>query len=483
MADGTVDSLNIQLSADADKAVRALNNLSSSLKAINSAFSKDVSGMRKFSKEIGTLSASIKSISNIPDISGITRTLNSLNNIRSGDLQKTADGINRVLNSFSQISASNLNDSGINKTVNALNRLFKVDMSRFNPSDFSRITDSISKLGSMPDVSNSINRFVSSLSRLASAGEKTGQSANSVLRLGQEVRKAAQEFQNIGNINDDINMFVQSIAKLASAGGKTSQTASGLKSLAQETLKFFNTMSKAPRISKNTIQMTQALAQLASAGGRVSTSTGKISNAFSKLASIGNKTLFAMKKIASGIASAFKQIGTSSKQVDTARFSLGSLLKTAIGFRLGYELLQFGQQAFELGSAITEVENVVDVAFGSMADKAYEFASTATEQYGLSELAAKQYAGTMMAMLNSTGVAQDAAAEMSTTLAGLAGDLASFYNISTDEAFMKLRSAIAGETEPMRQLGVNMTVKFLLRLYTAMYIESLRERMQKRCAA
>ena len=125
----------------------------------------------------------------------------------------------------------------------------------------------------------------------------------------------------------------------------------------------------------------------------------------------------------------------------------------------------------------------MDVAFGSMADKAYEFASTATEQYGLSELAAKQYAGTMMAMLNSTGVAQDAAAEMSTTLAGLAGDLASFYNISTDEAFMKLRSAIAGETEPMRQLGVNMTVKFLLRLYAAMYIETLRERMQKRCVA
>lgn len=483
MADGTVDSLNIQLSADADKAVRALNNLSSSLKAINSAFSKDVSGMRKFSKEIGTLSASIKSISNIPDISGITRTLNSLNNIRSGDLQKTADGINKVLNSFSQISASNLNDSGINKTVNALNRLFKVDMSRFNPSDFSRITDSISKLGSMPDISNSVNRFVSSIARLASAGSKTKDTADNIKRLGEQTRLAAQELKGIGNISNDLNMFVQSIGRLASAGNKTGQTASNLRNLANETYEFFKVMSKAPHISKNTIQMIQALAQLASAGGKVSTTTNTISKEFNKLTSIGGKTLSAMKKIASGITSAFKQIGTSSKHVDTARFSLGSLLKTAIGFRLGYGLLQFGQQAFELGSAITEVENVVDVAFGSMADKAYEFASTATEQYGLSELAAKQYAGTMMAMLNSTGVAQDAAAEMSTTLAGLAGDLASFYNISTDEAFMKLRSAIAGETEPMRQLGVNMTVKFLLRLYAAMYIETLRERMQKRCAA
>ena len=93
-----------------------------------------------------------------------------------------------------------------------------------------------------------------------------------------------------------------------------------------------------------------------------------------------------------------------------------------------------------------------------MADKAYEFASTAKEQFGLSELAAKQYSGTMMAMLNASGVARDAAAEMSIKLAGLAGDLASFYNISTDEAFYKLRSAIAGEVEPMRQLGVSMTV-------------------------
>ena len=204
-------------------------------------------------------------------------------------------------------------------------------------------------------------------------------------------------------------------------------------------------MAKAPHISENTIRMTQALAQLASAGGRVSTATNTISSAFNKLSSIGGKTLSAMKKVASGIVSAFKQIGNSGKHVDSARFSLGNLLKTAIGFRLGYGVLEFGRQAFELGSSITEVENVVNVAFGNMADKAYEFASTAKEQFGLSELAALNYSGTMMAILNSSGVAQDAAAEMSTTLAGLAGDLASFYNISQDNAWEKIMSGMAGK--------------------------------------
>ena len=423
MADGTVDNLNIQITAEAKSAEKSLDSLSATLLKVNRNLQSSVGTIRKVSKEVGTLKTAIDSILKIGNV--------------------------------------DFNSSGIGKTMNSLNRLLGADMSKFNTEGFKNITDTIRQFGNMPDISNSVNRFVSSIARLASAGSKTKGTADNIKRLGEQTRLAAQELKGIGNISNDLNMFVQSIGRLASAGNKTGQTASNLRNLANETYEFFKVMSKAPHISENTIRMTQALAQLASAGGKVSTATNTISKAFNKLTSIGGKTLSAMKKIASGITSAFKQIGTSSKHVDTARLSLGSLLKTAIGFRLGYGLLQFGQQAFELGSAITEVENVVDVAFGSMADKAYEFASTATEQYGLSELAAKQYAGTMMAMLNSTGVAQDAAAEMSTTLAGLAGDLASFYNISTDEAFMKLRSAIAGETEPMRQLGINMTVAAL----------------------
>ena len=462
MPDGTVDNLNIQVSADADQASKSLNSLVSTLNSVDREFSKNISGLRKFSKEIGVLSSSLKTLSGIkissPDLSGMTKLIDTLNKFDAGKAKSAADGIESVAKSFGDLSKTNFNDSGINKTLRAVNKLFRADFGKFNPDDFQKITNSISALGNMPDVSSSVNRFVSSLSRLANAGEKTGQSANEVLRLGEQTRLAAQKLKSVGGINEDVNLFVQSIGRLASAGAKTSQTASGLNSLAKETLEFFKAMQNAPKVSENTIRMTQALAQLATAGGKVGTSTNTITSAFNKLSSVGSKTMSVMRKVASGITSAFKQIGNSSSGLTKAQFSLVNLLKTAIGFQLGYGLLNFGKQAFELGSAITEVENVVDVAFGSMADKAYEFASTAKEQFGLSELAAKQYSGTMMAMLNASGVSRDAAAEMSTTLAGLAGDLASFYNIETDEAFYKLRSAIAGEVEPMRQLGVSMTV-------------------------
>lgn len=462
MAEGTVDNLNIQLSADADQAVKSLNNLASTLRSINTAFTKDISGMRKFSKEIGTLSASMKSLSKIkfsaPDMSGMTKMLKSLNSMNADGAKKTADGIEKVVNSFNNLGNANFNDSGINKTVNALNRLFKVDTSKFNPNDFVRITDSISKLGNMPDVSSGVNRFVSSLSRLANAGEKTGQSANSVLKLGEQTRLAAQKLQSVGTINDDVNLFVQSIGRLASAGGKTSQTASGLSALSKETLEFFKAMQNAPRVSENTIRMTQALAQLASAGGRVGTATNSVTSAFEKLSKAGTSTMNALKKASSGIVSALQRLTGAGKGVNSLSLSLGNLLKTAIGFNIGYGLLNFGKSMFTLGSDVTEVENVVDVAFGGMAQSAYDFASTAQEQFGLSELSALRYSGILMSMFNASGIAQRDAAEMSTTLTGLAGDLASFYNIDQDDAFTKLRSALAGEVEPMRALGVDMTV-------------------------
>lgn len=465
MADGTVGNLNIQLSADANKAVQSLNNLKSTLNSISTAFTKDISGMQKFSKEIRTLSASMRSIAKIkfsaPDMSGMNKMLKSLNGMDADGAKKTADGIEKVVNSFNKLGNANFNDSGINKTVNALNRLFKVDMSKFNPNDFVRITDSIAKLGNMPDVSSGVNRFVSSLSRLANAGAKTGQSASSILKLGEQTKLAAKQLQSVGTINDDVNLFVQSIGRLASAGSKTGQTASGLSSLSKETIEFFKTMQNAPRVSENTIRMTQALAQLATAGGRVGTATNTVTSSFSKLASIGDKTLSAMKKVSSGIVSAFKNIGGASGNLTKAQFSLSNLLKTAVGFRLGYGLLNFGKQAFEFGSDITEVENVVDVSFGKMSDMAYEFASTAKEQFGISELSALKFSGTLMAMFNSSGIAQEKAAEMSTMLTGLAGDLASFYNISQEDAFTKIRAGMSGQVMPLRQLGIDMTVASL----------------------
>lgn len=140
---------------------------------------------------------------------------------------------------------------------------------------------------------------------------------------------------------------------------------------------------------------------------------------------------------------------------------LGASLRgfaAAVGFAFGVAaVVRFGKACIETASNLQEVQNVVDVTFGAAAAKINEFAETAAMKFGLSELAAKRYTGTMGAMLKSMGFTEDAAADMSIEMAKLAGDMASFYNLDADEAFAKIRSGISGETEPLKQLGVNLS--------------------------
>lgn len=521
MADNTIDTLDLQVRSSTAKAVRSLENLSRKLLNVNSSFKNlNTGGLRHYAREIGRVSASIKTLNGVrvslPNLGGLTKQLTSISRVNfsaldgsgkslkdfasgllsisglqnisvpkidtkninsvtkaieklgkvdSSNAQQTINSIQKVAHSMSVLNTVDFSGSKVIQGINAVKRLMEVKTDNFDTTTLDKIANSMKSFSDLPDVSSSTNRFVSSLQKLVNAGDKAKQVEVALPGLGKQLKSVIKTLSRVGDVSEPTNLFVQSIGRLASAGNKTSQTAGQLQNLAQETKKFFKVMENAPKISENTIRMTEALAQLASAGGKVNTATNSISSAFSKLSSgtlsLGNLVSKTASKIGGGIKTiigGFQRLGSGSSGLKTASFNLSALFKTAIGFKAIQGLVDFGRSAVDLGSQITEVENVVDVAFGSMSDKAYQFASTAKEQFGLSELAAKTYSGTMMAMLKSSGVAQNAASDMSITLAGLAGDMASFFNLDTDVAFQKIRAGISGEIEPLRQFGINMSV-------------------------
>lgn len=148
----------------------------------------------------------------------------------------------------------------------------------------------------------------------------------------------------------------------------------------------------------------------------------------------------AIKKSFNGLGSAVKKIS----------------LLIGGAFAVG-KLAQFGKECLELGSDLAEVQNVVDVTFTTMSDKVNEFAKNAMTSAGLSETMAKRYVGTFGAMSKSFGFSEAQAYDMSTALTQLTGDVASFYNISQDLAYTKLKSVFTGETETLKDLGVVLT--------------------------
>lgn len=148
----------------------------------------------------------------------------------------------------------------------------------------------------------------------------------------------------------------------------------------------------------------------------------------------------AIKKSFNGLGSAVKKIG----------------LLIGGAFAVG-KLVQFGKECTKLGSDLNEVQSVVNVVFPNMTEKVDEFSKKAAKTAGLSETMAKKYVGLFGSMAKQFNFTESQAYDMSTQLTQLAGDVASFYNISQDLAYIKLKSVFSGETETLKDIGVVMT--------------------------
>ena len=163
------------------------------------------------------------------------------------------------------------------------------------------------------------------------------------------------------------------------------------------------------------------------------------------------------------IQSEGKKWDDSAKQAtDSMESGFASFAKKAsaalVAAQIGEKLLDFGKQAIAAASDLEEVQNVVDVTFGESASQINDWAKSAGKQFGLTETQAKRFTSTLGAMAKSSGIAQKDLVSMSENLAGLAADMASFYNLDFETAFEKIRSGISGETEPLKALGINMSV-------------------------
>lgn len=155
-----------------------------------------------------------------------------------------------------------------------------------------------------------------------------------------------------------------------------------------------------------------------------------------QLSNVQNQANAASQKM----AASFKKIGAAV----AAAFSTAMIAK-------------FAKSCIDLGSDLAEVQNVVDVTFTTMSDKVNEWAVNAQKAYGLSETMAKKYVGTFGSMAEAFGFTEQQSYDMATSLAGLTGDVASFYNLSQDLAYTKLKSVFSGETETLKDLGIVMT--------------------------
>ena len=393
MADNTIDSLVLEISSNSKGAEKALDKLADSLQKL----SNSLGGMN--TAKFMYISKGIREMSS--SLAGFSA------NVKLADFNRVSNGLNKI---------AGIDAAGVRSAAVAMNGLMKsLNNMTFLNFDIKGITD----------VANGI----------AKLGRGTVTQATTNIPLLTESLKGLSNGLKGLKINFDIDSLSQLTASIQKLGSKSATKAAetNIIALGKALKEMMGILSKAPTVSQNIIQMTNALAQLAAAGGRAGTASRSLMGSFNILPSATSKA----KKGFSGLAGAIGKF--------YATYWL--LIRAMSGFR----------KAIDISSDLTEVQNVVDVTFGEMSNAMNEFADSALQNYGMSELMAKQIASRFQSMGVAMGFAQGKMSEMSIELTKLTGDMASFYNESQESVAKALQSIFTGETEPMRRFGLDLS--------------------------
>jgi hypothetical protein len=137
------------------------------------------------------------------------------------------------------------------------------------------------------------------------------------------------------------------------------------------------------------------------------------------------------------------------------KIAIGSLIANGVSRGIA-AMSNAARGAVGYASSLIEVDNVTKTVFGAEGnERINDWAKRAEAAFGLTQLQAKQYVGTMGGIFSGMGITNPEKLErMSETMAALAGDLASFNNISIDAAFQKLQAGLTGQTRPLQELGI-----------------------------
>lgn len=160
-----------------------------------------------------------------------------------------------------------------------------------------------------------------------------------------------------------------------------------------------------------------------------------------------------MSDFGSVAAQKLKVVGEKMQAVGQKVSSVGSSLTSHLTVPIAAAFTAAGKSA----SDYEENLNKIDVAFGKQSKGVKEWAKTATKQFGLSKVAATEAAAGFGALSKGIGLSEKSAADVSTTLAGLSSDLASYFNTGTDVSAKALEGIFTGESEALKKFGVVMT--------------------------
>lgn len=370
-----------------------------------------VSGIDALTTSLSKLKSDIKGGIGLTAVSKQISALNSsLNSVDSNRLNNLAQGLQKL----SACGNLKLSSSVATQITNIGNSVKSLSGTDFNV--LIRLSNALYPLSNIGKAN--LNSFISQLQRLP----KALQAVNSV---------------NIGDLSTQIQQLVSALTPLTQMGKNN------LTSFVTQLQKLPQTMTALKSVNMG--ELTSQIQQLATALSPLAKQMQSIANGFSAFPARIQRLI----KSTNNLSTANNEAATS---------------YTNLAAKIGIAVVAMRRVASIIAGWITksneyvESLNLFTVSLGEYAKEAQEYAETVSEVMGIDPAEWLRNQGVFMTLATGFGVVNDRAYIMSKNLTQLGYDLASFFNISYDDAFQKLQSGISGELEPLRRLGFDLSV-------------------------
>lgn len=205
---------------------------------------------------------------------------------------------------------------------------------------------------------------------------------------------------------------------------------------------------------------------------RVSAAMGRLKNAFEIFGDVAGKTFTKLFGTSNALAVPFQLaiaparafglavqgttglVGT----LTTGVKGLGLQIAAAFGaVGLIYKTVQFFKDGVKAASDLNETVSATKQVFGASYGLIEQQVSAIESRFGLLRKSQLDAAAAFGSIAKGAGATEQQAANLAYTFNGLAADFASFKNLTFEDAAAKLRSGLAGESEPLRAYGALIT--------------------------
>ena len=424
----TIESLELKVSTNAQSATASIEKLKGSLAKLGDACSKAVSGMSGTADKINQLGNATRNLAGAEKLTAMAEGLRSLSKVGKLKIDGSlATTITTISDATSRIDVAAVHM--LHPLADGLVALKNVGTVRI-PTDLPQTIEALSQ------ATNKIS-FSTAGSLMTLARGLEGLRGISTVKLNKDLPNTIMDLSDALALFDTAGL--SKISELVTALNQLGEIGkNNLKSVADQLMRLpevANALAGVDltKFTNDIRQITEALAPLAT-----------------QLQSVGAQ----FQKLPASI----DKVSVSTTRMTASTGRLGSGLRRIITTFIGiYSLTDLLSKSIASSMEYIESYNLFNVALGDYAEAAEEYANKVSNALGIDPAAWMREQGVFQTLIEGFGVAGDKAIIMSQNLTQLGYDLASFFNMDVATALQKVESGIAGELEPMRRLGYDLS--------------------------